>query len=137
MRKSHAIALILILIFLTVGIVSFSSFFYNTLAVKEFKTTLIVGDHFGFDVGTEVLAMGMVKPGSSSTSRKLVLENSYEFPVKVSFVKEGQMKDWLIIEDEVIIPAGSTTDITVAARVPLGTPYGDYEGKLVAIFTRA
>lgn len=112
-------------------------FFHNTLWIKEYNTTILVGDHHGADIDTEVLAMGMVIPGGSSNARDLILTNDYDFPVKVTLIKEGDMKDWLRMPSSVTIPPNSTESIGVSAHVPLGVPFGEYEGKLRAIFTRA
>lgn len=136
LSKKQLLTLLIALALLTAGVVSTAHFFYKTIGAEEIKVDVIVGDHYGFSVDTDTLDMGMVTPGGSTNTRDLVLTNNHDFPVRVRFVKKGDMKDWLRIANQAVIPPEDTTTIKVSAHVPPETPYGQYNGTLLAIFIR-
>ena len=51
------------------------------LKKEEIIATLMVGDKAGFDTNNAALTFGMITTGSNS-NRNLVIENSYNFPIK-------------------------------------------------------
>ena len=59
------------------------------LEKKEIIATLSVGDEAGFDINNTVLTFGMI---TSNSQRILTIENTYDFPIKLEFEVEGNIK---------------------------------------------
>lgn len=137
MKRNNAILLVLILVFGAMGITLFAFNMLATIEVKDIEMDLKVGDRMGFNVDTDKLWFGMTNPGGSAI-REIVVSNSNEFPVTVSFFPLGDIKDIVSVSENnaVLMPAEEKT-ISVTASVPSGMPYGNYTGIMRVVFKKA
>jgi len=121
----------LILIVLTVVLLAFS--FYSApkiVAEKNLEVKFLVGQEYGLDLDNSVLTFGMVVPGGSMT-RKLQIENNYEYPVKVKIFISESIKPLISVDSEVTLPSGENITLPVSLNVPSDMIYGEYTGNLV------
>lgn len=106
--------------------------FIIVLEKKEIITTVIVGDKSGFDLNKTALTFGMITPGSSS-QRNLVIENNYNFPVKVELRVGGDIKRFLVFKKIIYLDVGEKKTIGINAIASIDEKSGDYYGKMIFI----
>ncbi|MFH1787745.1 MAG: hypothetical protein ABH811_03070 [archaeon] len=105
------------------------------LKEEEIIATLIVGKKSGFDANTTALTFGMIAPGSSS-SRSLVIENGYDFPIKVEFSAKGNIADFLIFEKIIYLDPRETSKLSIGTIIITNENPGNYSGKMIVITKR-
>lgn len=136
MKKINATLIILILAFTTIGIVSIIYSTIMTIGVKDINMEIKVSDKIGIAVESEKLMFGGVFPGGNA-AKKVVLGNEHKFPITVSFIPLGEIKEYITVsENPVLLAIGETKEISVVASVPSGTPYGNYTGIMRVVFTK-
>ena len=130
---------LIILIFVASLVVFISIFYINfsllILEKEEIVAILIVGDKAGFDVNSTALTFGMITAGSSS-SRNLIIENNYDFPIKVEFNVKGDIKRFLVFEKVVYLDSGENKTVSIGTIDPVNEEYGNYSGKVIVVTKR-
>lgn len=102
----RSLVILSLFISLVVLIMSVSVYFYYITPLSEFSytTTAFVNyDVAGFDVNTSAITFGSIVPGGTST-RSLIVNNSYSFPIKVEPEIDGSIVDILSFEPIIIEP---------------------------------
>lgn len=128
---------IVILFFLLALFVFFVTWYIsltNVLIEQEIFASLIVGERIGFDLNTSALTFGMITNDSSST-RNLVIENNYDFPIIVNLYVEGDIKKFLNFDKITYIDVKESRVIGISA-VNKGEDYGMYEGIIRVVLKR-
>jgi len=97
---------------------------------EELYTSILVGDHSGFDLNSSALTFGLVESGQSA-SRAFNITNDYNFKQKFVINGKGEIFKFLTVSDNdfVLMPKESKR-ITATVRVPLNTSFRTYEGKI-------
>jgi len=136
MKKSNAILILLILLFLTIGVVSLLYFYITTIDIREVEMDLKVGNRIGINVGSDKIWFGMVTPGGSAT-RNIILTNDYPFPVLVKLMIYGDLKSYVSLsESNVVLEPNTKKEVSVTVFVPSDMRYGNYTGTLKAVFKK-
>lgn len=137
MKRVNAILLLLIMLFLTIGIVSVLYNLLTVVNIKDIEMDIKVGNKIGIIVDNDKLWFGMTNPSGTST-RKMVVGNDYDYPLAISFTPLGEIKQWISVsENPAVLNIGETKEIGITATVPPDTPYGNYTGIMRVIFTKA
>jgi len=137
MKENHIFILLLVaaLVSITFTILFYS--FYKIADVKEINMSLIVGDHIGFDVDTEKLTFGMVKPAGSSSTRYIDLSNKKDYPLRVYINFYGSLAECVSVsENYFILNPGEEKKLSFSAIAPRNAAYGNYTGKAKFVFKR-
>ena len=133
------LAYVLFVISLVIFLFSIISFFvYNkALDSYDFYTNVNVTlERGGFDLNNTALTFGMVALKGSST-RDLVLNNSYSFPVIISLEAEGEIEQFLSFQKFTIVEPNEEISIPISIIIPGNTVLGMYEGNIKAEIKRA
>jgi len=129
-----------LIISLVILIIAFTAFFaalirvidyFTIIEQKKIYASLTVDDHYGFNLNPPNLTFGMLMPGSSA-KRDLIIENKYNFSIRVKIIPKQDMEKFIEIQEQVI-PKNKTEKITILAYVPADTLYGNYSGEVVVI----
>ena len=135
----NKIILILGIIFLLIlFIFAYLSFTYysSVLEKKAIYARFILSDHYGIEINGSALAFGMTVPGGTS-SKELNVVNNYEKDVKVQFLIEGDIKNFMkVSENNFILKKNESRKVNFAISAPLDGKYGVYEGKVIVIIRR-
>ena len=127
--------IIAIVILLAFNIASYARSRYSVLDEKEIYAKIIISDRHGFDVNATALTFGMTIPGGSATV-KSIIQNQFDFPVKVQISSRGRISELLLVSDNnFILQANEINNLTFTASASPETPYGFYDG-YVDIITR-
>jgi len=92
---------------------------------KEIFASVSVSERLGFDLNDSTLNFGTITPLSSS-SRKLVFENPYDFPVLLDISSKGTISDILSYDNKIRVESNEKKKIsfTVNSR----EEFQDYSG---------
>lgn len=143
-KKKKGISLksvLVILISAFIVVMSMTFLVYSLMTVQEVRVydmSIMVGDYIGFDNNKTVLTFGMVPPGSGSAWRFIDVKTG-RFPTVVFFSFEGEMADWVQVEDgelAIEIPAYTDRRIKIHAHPPIETQFGNYTGKAKMIIKK-
>ncbi|GEM_PF-1277064 len=122
-----------IFLFLAISVISsfFSVFilFSKPLEIKEVDAKFIIGENPGFDLNSSALVFGRIPPGGSST-RKVVIDNSFSFPIEVKILASRNIAEFVIAQPVTIIEAGKNASIPISVYIPQDNGFGDYYGKI-------
>ena len=122
--------LILILIFLTV----YSYFGREPIQENKYYSHLEIGEISGFDVNNSALMFGSILP-KGSASRKITVDNTYDFDILVKFLAEGDISDFFFKED-VLIKRGEVRDIYLSVVALEDSNKGFYDGNISVVIYR-
>lgn len=97
--------------------------------VKDLLFTVKVEDGIGFVAEATIpLQFGALPPGASS-KRRVLITNTYDFPLKVITSGAGDAGEWVYAPIREIQP-GEQLDHDVRVQIPKGTDYGKYTGTI-------
>ena len=133
MKYKNAVIFVLVVGLITSFITA--GFFVSDPAVKTLDMEVKVDfDTIGFNVGTDKIYFGKLKPGVSSY-RDVVLTNSDKEPRTVILRSRGTIAGWVTADtNEVLLgPYGNAT-VTLKVNVPPYAKPGVYTGKMDAVF---
>lgn len=129
----------LTILLLIISLVLFLSVIYiNSKVVlkkEEIIATLMVGDKAGFDTNNTALTFGMLTSGSGS-SRNLIIENNYNFPIKFEFSVEGNIQRFLVFDEVVYLDIGEEKTVSISTIIATNESYGNYSGKMIIVTKR-
>lgn len=95
---------------------------------ETFYANVNISDRIGFDVNGSALTFGNVVSGGSST-RKIIIDNNYSFPIAVYVTAEGDIAPLLNFDKIVLIKEGESKLIPISV-VSSGFDYGAYTGNV-------
>ena len=138
-KKENKIYVLVGLIFvLSLSLFLFAIYFKSSMILdkEEINAKLVVMDVLGFAVSNESLDFGGLKADTSSY-KKIILTNDYEFPIRAEFEYKGDISVFLVDLFPVYLDVGEKKNVTVRTiTIPEGTAYGNYTGKVVIVFKR-
>jgi hypothetical protein len=109
--------------------------YFKPLETRTLDVHFIIGNTPGFDVNSSALVFGRIPPKGSS-SRKVVIQNTYEFPIKVSIFVSRDLSSYFIFEDIHYIEPGMAKDIWFNVAIPNNASEGEFRGKALFKITR-
>ena len=128
-----------LLVYFVVYVLVFSMFYLHSVVftnVVVYDSTVIVGDHIGFDLNTTALTFGMVTSGGTSSNREIIITNA-DLLQKVEIYGQGEIFDWIIIpESSFIIEPNTNKNISFSISVPDNVSFGEHTGKIKFKFTK-
>ena len=133
-----SLAILSLFISLVVLTMSASIYFYYITPLSEFSydtTAFVTHDVAGFDVNTTVITFGSIVPGGTST-RSLMVNNSYPFPIKVEPEADGSIEKILHFEPLVIEPYQSSQFYFTVYADSIDS-IGNYTGNIMIRLLRA
>ena len=116
---------------LIVFLMSASVFYYYIVPIKKslFPASVMVTKELGgFDVNSTALTFGSITLGGSST-RAVLINNSYPFPVRVKSKVEGPISE-LIGSDFLVIWPNETSRFSFTVSSDPYTLLGNYSGNV-------
>ena len=121
----------LIIIFVSVFIILVSLYFFvnRPLMIKTIEVNFIVSKDAGIDLGEGELSFGRLRFGDS-VARNVIIENNYDFPIRVDILVSNNLKDFLFSESEYYFEIGEEIYISFNLVVPKGVELMDYEGEV-------
>ena len=138
-KKENKFYILVIVVFIISLIFFMYSWYMNSKIVlerEEIDAIIEVTSIAGFAVTNESLVFGRLPPGTSSY-KDIIITNDYDFPIRVEFKAKGDISDFLVYYDIVYLDIGEEKIIPIeTVKIPKGTPYGNYTGKMVITFKR-
>jgi len=108
---------------------SFYFYYITPLAQSSFQaSTIVTRDTGGFDLNSTALTFGSITLGGSST-RSILVNNSYSFPIRVEPVIEGSIQD-LISYDYLVIQPYQSASFSMTVFADLNKSLGKYIGNV-------
>ena len=126
---------ILVICLLLIGF-SFYIWFSRPLEIRYLEVSFIVGDKMGFDLNSSSLTFGRVLPGSAGVKTTLI-ENNYNFPVKVKVLISKELSDFVSSDSNIVILPGETTNLDFNLILPKDIYFGNYSGNLIFEFRKS
>lgn len=125
--KYEIVFFILLLVFLL--FMSISVYFYNLrpVSIRYLPVKFTVGENYGFDLNSSVLAFGKVVPGGW-IARKVNIQNYQSYPVIVNVIIDDKFTEIVSSDSGFIINAGENISIPFSLGVPSSMEYGNYSG---------
>ena len=133
MKKKLTIFLLILSLVMFLSVLYINS--KIVLKKEEIIATLMVGDKAGFDTNNTALTFGMITSGSSS-SRNLIIENTYNFPIKCEFSVEGDIRRFLVFDEVVYLDIGEEKTVSIGTITATNESYGNYSGKMIVATKR-
>ncbi len=128
---------IYIVVFVLVVVLLFLIFFRNSKVDERFlDVTFSVDNKLGMKINTSSLDFGIVPAGAAIT-KKVVLDNGFEFPVKVKVFVDKEIEDYVFSENDFIILSGESKKVEFVLSLPQDTVKGEYSGKIKMSFYKA
>lgn len=125
------------LIYTLIIILIFLSFLFLFLKIpkeldkKIISTSFVYSEKPGFELGTGNLDFGGLTKNQEAL-RDVVISNGYNFPIKVNIRVSGEIKDFLLVEENnfVLLPLESTNVTFYANPGDNLTEYRRYTGEI-------
>lgn len=141
-RKYNFTLLSVVLIFLVslfVSLVLLYQAFSLHKGIVETRTLRVsfqILNGLGSELNADSLSFGALPAGSSAT-RRISIQNVYDFPIVVNFSASKSIVDYLSIDEVGIIEPGTSKLIGVTMYLPSTLAMGNYSGTLKTIIRRA
>jgi hypothetical protein len=136
-KKLNKKLICIVLFFISLFLILFSLFLLNyvSLEKKEIDLQLKIGEIAAFNLDKNIFSFGTITPNVTS-SREIVLENNYTFPIKVNFEIKGEIKRFILFENFIQLKSNETKTIKLETIYPVKEDFGEYFGKLIVLFKR-
>ncbi len=126
--KRNLLNLTGIILFILIGLLFLYLFFLDS---EELYTSIIVGNHSGFDLNSTALTFGLITPGQSA-SRAFNVTNENFFKTKFVIMGKGDIFDFLTVsENDFVLYPGQSKRIIATVDIPLNTLKNTYDGKII------
>lgn len=130
--RAVAFLLIIVSIFIFLASIYFSFFENNEIHEDSLFASVNVTSKAGFDLNNSALIFGNIqKPGSST--RRILLENKYDFPIVTLISAEGDIADLLDYEKIVRLNKGEKKFLSFSAIATQDIDEGLYLGNISLI----
>lgn len=126
------VALGLFIAMLAIFVITFINSWPYVFGLKSYKmyaNVTATNDTFAWELVKDGkdLTFGKIRvPGGAS--RKIVVNNSYSFPIVMKVYVEGTIEDMLSYEKDVIVAGGEGKEIRFSVWMPENTSLGYYDG---------
>jgi len=107
----------------------FGFFLSKPIMTKTFYTSANVSDNIGFDLNSNALTFGHIKKPGSST-RNIVLDNHYSFPIVAVIKAEGDIEPLLHFDNIVSVEEGESKKISFSVIASEDMEEGFYSGNV-------
>jgi len=129
LKDKNFINYVLILLLVLLMAASYLGYSDNQeIQENKYYAEVEVGEIVGFDVNNSALIFGSILP-KGSASRRITLENTYDFDIVVKFLAEGDISDFFFKEN-ILIRKGAVEKIGLNVLAPKGTEKGIYSGNI-------
>ncbi len=128
-------SIILLVVSFLIFLVSVLECKYVTLNREEISATLDVGDTPAFNITNFSLSFGTITEETTS-SRMLIINNDYSFPIVASFKPEGNISRFFVFEKKIEIPPHENRTVKISAVLSKNESYGHYSGKIHVVLRR-
>jgi len=105
------------------------------LEMKQIEVTFLVGNNPGFDLNTSALTFGKIPQGSSST-RSILLENPFNFPITAEIYPSENIADLLSCNLKITIDKEPIHE-PFTLSIPNNYSFGNYSGNINIYFRKA
>ena len=123
------LSIIVILISIIALIFSFVNYLNKLIEVKEYEVIFFVeSGRAGFDLNSTALTFGIIPPGGGGT-RKIDIENSYDFPIKVKFLVSENLADYMELPKGMFLESGQKETVSININMPRNAEQTNYTGK--------
>ena len=135
--KNISIVLFAAAIFAFIFSLGFYFFMMQPLQTHTFFASVrVTPQTVGFDVNGTALTFGYVSAGGSSV-RRVLLENSYSFPIRVNSAAAGSIAPFITVETPVIVEPHKSVYIPVLLNADLAEVSKNYNGTVSFTLLRA
>ncbi len=134
-RKDNLTNVLILIVSLFLICFSFYLWFSRPLEVRVLDVGFIVGNKMGFDLNSSSLTFGIVLPGSAGV-KTVLIENNYDFPVKLRVLVSKELGDFIFSDSEIIILSKGVVPVDFTLILPAEIALGNYSGKLMFEFRK-
>ena len=121
-------AALIILLSIVSLVFSFVNYLNKPIEKREFEVKFSVEEgRAGFDINGTALTFGIIPPGGGGT-RKIDIENKYDFPVKVKFSISNNLADYLELPGEMFLEKGQKETAIININMPRDAEQTNYTG---------
>ena len=121
-------AALIILLSIVSLVFSFVNYLNKPIEKREFEVKFSVEEgRAGFDINGTALTFGIIPPGGGGT-RKIDIENKYDFPVKVKFSISNNLADYLELPREMFLEKGQKETAIININMPRDAEQTNYTG---------
>jgi len=121
-------AALIILLSIVSLVFSFINYLNKPIEKREFEVKFSVEEgRAGFDINGTALTFGIIPPGGGGT-RKIDIENKYDFPVKVKFSISNNLADYLELPGEMFLEKGQKETAIININMPRDAEQTNYTG---------
>ena len=141
MSKKDKIIIFVFIIFI-LSLISFVFSIYlktSTLKHEIIPMSVTFGDRHGFNLTKEnVLSLGLIPQGTSA-ERRMIIENTYFFPIKVSLIPEGDITPFLNYPEFIYLDKKENVSVEIGVFYPYdeGIEKKTYTGNMNVIIKMA
>ncbi len=128
-KRFNLMFYVLLTIDIILLITIFFTYYSKPLQVQTFDVKFTVDKNSGFDLNSSALTFGKAAPGSSTT-RKISIENNYDFPIEARVYVTGNLRDFISVDDYFVLESKEKISVPVTLYVKEDVPFGDYSGKI-------
>ena len=125
-KRKNAI-LIFLLILIAIFILASFYIILKPLEVRKIEVSFTVAENAGFDLNKSALTFGKVMP-ENIISRRIIIENNRDFPVKINVFADKNIMDYLDFENSFFIEGNGKHNLVVVLKVPKNAILGEYKG---------
>ena len=134
-RKDNLTNILILIVSLLLICFSFYLWFSRPLEVRFLDVSFIVGNKMGFDLNSSSLTFGIVLPGSAGV-KTVLIENNYDFPVKLRVLVSKELRGFIFSDSEIIILSKGVVPVDFTLILPAEIALGNYSGKLMFEFRK-
>ena len=121
-------AALIILLSIVSLVFSFVNYLNKPIEKREFEVKFSVEEgRAGFDINGTALTFGIIPPGGGGT-RKIDIENKYDFPVKVKFSISNNLADYLELPGQMFLEKGQKETAIININMPRDAEQANYTG---------
>lgn len=129
MKRENFLAILIAALVIAIQLAIFVSSRIPLQSEDFYASANVTYNQGGFDLNKSALTFGNLVIGGSST-REIVFENNYPFPVLAKISASGEIADFLIFENEARVPEGGSRNISFTFYSPPGSSVGFYSGSV-------
>lgn len=134
-KRNKKLNYLLLIIALILIIFTIWTWVSKPLKIDILDVKFEVGEITGIDIDSSKLNFGRILK-DSSVVRNVVVENEYEFPVKIDIFVTKNIHDYLFLNSKVVLPSKEDIKIPITLYVPKNIELGNYSGQIKFRFKR-
>ncbi len=106
------------------------------LESKILNVEFIIDKNIGVNLNSSELNFGKV-PIGGSVFKRVIIENNYEFSIKIKIFVSKSISDFILIEKEYVLSPEEKIFVPIILNVPETASFGNYSGKIKFEFRKA